>query len=265
MEQVQPIRVVQELWVASDLHLQSGDSDIARAFVHFIEMDISRGDVLVLAGDVFDAFAGTKKIYLERHGSVLEAIRAACLRGIQVHVLEGNHDILLADWVATLPGAALHAGGVRLDWGRRRIWIEHGDQVNASDYGYRALRVLFRSPLMKAWVHLSSDRAFDAFAQFASRSSRGAHPWLPEQLPAPELAALRRIYREAASAKLLRDADCVIYGHCHDLDEVRFSVGERGVQYINMGFPPVHGSLLRGRAGGEFLERHPLLKGGVKS
>ena len=265
MEEIQPILVEQDLWIVSDLHLQSGHDDTAAAFIRGLERDINAGDVLILAGDVFDAFAGTKKVYLDRYEPVLAAVREACAKGVRLHVLEGNHDIHLGNWVASLPNARLHPGGVLMEWGRRRVWIEHGDEVNAADYGYRALRMLFRSPLMKAWVNFSPDRAFDAFARFSSRSSRGANPWLPEQLPASQLASLRRIYREAAYRRLLNGTDCVVFGHCHDLDEVRFTVGERQVQYINMGFPPVHGTILRGRAGGEFIERHALRVRGAKS
>jgi|GEM_PF-391309 len=263
MEKPQPFRVDRELWIASDLHLASDSDDIARAWIDFLEHSVSPGDVLVLAGDIFDAFAGYKKVFLNRFAAVLRAVHGACARGAVIHVLEGNHDIYLQAWVASLPGATLHGRGVQLEWGQRRVWIEHGDQVNATDYGYRALRLLFRSPLMRGWVAYSPDRAFDAFAQLASRSSRGAHPWLPEQLPATELASLRRIYREAAAQRLLHDADCVVYGHCHDLDEVRFTAGDRPVQYINMGYPAVHGAILRGRVSGEFLERHAIFGRGA--
>ena len=253
-----PLPVQRDLWIASDLHLVSDHETTAQVLIESIDTHLQAGDRLVLAGDLFDAFAGEKAIFLDRYARVTSALVAAGERGVAIDVLEGNHDIHLRPWVARIPGARHHSEGVSLLWGARRVWVEHGDRVNQADYGYRALRAFFQSSLMRGVVQFSPDTLFDRFAQFASRTSRTGHPMLPESLPPDQLSALRRVYRESASSRLLRDFEVVVYGHCHDLDELRFDAGGRQVQYINMGFPPVHGFILRGPVGGQFLERAPL-------
>jgi hypothetical protein len=49
--------------------------------------------------------------------------------------------------------------------------------------------------------------------------------------------------------------DYVVMGHCHDLDEMSFKVGERVGQYVNVGYPPVHGSYLSWSPGDEKIMR----------
>ncbi len=255
-----PLPVPRDLWIVSDLHLLSDHETMAQEFIDFLNDLLESGDRLVLAGDLFDAFAGEKAIFLDRYARVLTALVSAGARGVEIDVLEGNHDIHLKPLVARLPGARHHDEGVFLLWGERRIWVEHGDRVNGSDYGYRVLRMVFQSSLMQGFVRVSPDVLFDRFAQFATRTSRNRHPMLPESLPVEQLSELRRVYRESASNLLLREFDVVVYGHCHDRDELRFKSGNRQVQYINMGFPPVHGTILHGRSGGQFLERIQLRK-----
>jgi hypothetical protein len=47
-------------------------------------------------------------------------------------------------------------------------------------------------------------------------------------------------------------------GHCHDLDEKTFKIGSRIGQYVNVGYPRVHGSLLSWKEGEEKIGREKL-------
>jgi hypothetical protein len=72
---------------------------------------------------------------------------------------------------------------------------------------------------------------------------------------------LRKIYRSYAAERLAEGYDYVVMGHCHDLDEMSFQIGGRAGQYVNVGFPRVHGSYLSWSPGDEKImrERMPQL------
>ena len=49
-----------------------------------------------------------------------------------------------------------------------------------------------------------------------------------------------------------------ILGHCHDLDSMKFKVGERQGVYMNIGFPKSHGSIVTWSDEDHELTRMPL-------
>jgi UDP-2,3-diacylglucosamine hydrolase len=138
----------------------------------------------------------------------------------------------------------VHPLDVRLEIGGKRIFIAHGDMVDRKDYGYRLLRGFFRSPLMKAFIHLAPGRWIEKIGQVSSQKSRNQKPLLPVDLPMSRMEKLRNIYRSFAAERLAEGYDFVVLGHCHDLDEMMFTIGERKGQYVNVGYPRVHGSFL---------------------
>ena len=77
-----------------------------------------------------------------------------------------------------------------------------------------------------------------------SRKSRDSQPVLFAHLPMERQEKLRKIYRNHAADRILEGFDFVIMGHCHDLDEKQFQVAGRVGQYMNVGYPRVHASML---------------------
>jgi UDP-2,3-diacylglucosamine hydrolase len=248
------------LWVISDLHIVESADSVATQLIEFLAQQPRATDHVVFAGDLFDRFTGERKFLWDRFQAVLTAISQLPARGVEVTLIEGNHDLHLQPWVKAHPGICWADPGLLLNCGGKRIWIEHGDLVNQSDIGYLTLRAAFRTGWVRGLARWVPESWVDGFANNASSLSRSQNPWLPEMLPQQKLQQLRTVYRSAANQKLLNGMDCVIFGHCHDLDEVRFQVGSRLVQYINMGFPPVHGTILRLQSGAPWVERFPLFR-----
>src|SRR5689334_19618315 len=116
--------------------------------------------------------------------------------------------------------------------------------VDQTDYGYRILRAFFRSPLIKSLVVITPGKWLKKIGEFSSGRSRDRKPLLPVELPVQKIELLRRKYRSFAAEKLAEGFDYVVMGHCHDLDEMSFTIGGRRAQYVNVGFPRVHGSFL---------------------
>ncbi len=243
--------------IVSDLHIHSDQDPLYDGLLRLIST-CSGGDTLVLAGDVFDLFVGNKRVFRDRYARFFEALRAAGARGVRTHYIEGNHDFHLKRAFAGVPGFELHSTSVEFSDGGRRFYVAHGDLVDPSDFGYRALRALFRSLPIQALAAALPGTAVDAIGRASSSYSRDQKPALPSELPLERREKLRKTYRSFAAERLSHGFDFVVLGHCHDLDEMSFTCDGRMGQYINVGFPRVHGSYLSWSPGEEKIQREKL-------
>jgi hypothetical protein len=102
----------------------------------------------------------------------------------------------------------------------------------------------------------------DWIGQRSSRYSRQTKPEVAGMIPTHAkgggLEKLRIIYRSYAAERLAQGYDYVVMGHCHDLDEMTFKIGDRMGQYINVGYPRIHGSFLSWSPGDEKIQREKL-------
>jgi UDP-2,3-diacylglucosamine hydrolase len=246
------------LYVVSDLHIWGPEDPVYASLLSLLRNGAKAGDTLVLAGDLFDLFVGRKRIYLERYTGFFEELKAAGSRGVRIHYIEGNHDFLIRRAFSDIPGFQVHSHDVKIELNGKRFFVAHGDTVDRTDYGYRALRMFFRSPVMKALVAAAPGKWLDQIGNKSSQTSRKRKPLLPKELPIEKMEYLRKIYRSFAAERLSEGYDFVVLGHCHDLDEMRFSIGGRTGQYVNVGYPRVHGSYLAWSEGDNELHREPL-------
>lgn len=247
------------LYVISDLHIRDSDDPLYAALLRLVRERPVAGDTLVLAGDVFDLFVGNKRVFKDRYSELAGALDQAARAGVSVHYIEGNHDFMIR---RAFPSVQVHAHEVELELEGKRFLVLHGDTADHRDLGYRALRILFRSPLMWLFLAAMPGKWLDGFGKFLSRSSRERKPLLPAELPIERRERLRKVYRSFAAGKIAEGYDFVVMGHCHDLDEMSFKVGEREGQYVNVGYPRAHGSLLRWSPGDAKIAREPLPSAG---
>jgi UDP-2,3-diacylglucosamine pyrophosphatase LpxH len=139
--------------------------------------------------------------------------------------------------------------------GGKKFFFAHGDLVNRADYLYRGLRLFFRSPFIRFLVWAFPGHWVDAIGGWSSKTSRAAKPEIPRALPVDKMASLRKVYRNYAAERLAEGFDFVVMGHCHDLDEMCFQIGGRSGQYVNVGYPRVHGSYLSWSPGEDKIQR----------
>jgi UDP-2,3-diacylglucosamine hydrolase len=246
------------LYAVSDLHILGPDDPLYRSLLKLLREQAKPGDTVVLAGDLFDLFVGNKKVFVERYRGFLEALGEAGRGGVRIHYIEGNHDFHLRRVFAAIPGLQLHSHDFDLELGGRKFHFSHGDLADRKDYGYRVLRAVFRSPFMKAFVTLAPGSVVEWIGTTSSRKSQASKPRLPTSLPPGRMEYLRNVYRSYAAEHLARGCDYVVMGHCHDLDEKCFLIDGRPGQYMNVGFPRVHGSFLSWSPGDEKIHRERL-------
>lgn len=231
---------VPKLLSFSDLHLWDDADPLAESVCRLWDRELQSGDTLVLLGDIFDFNVGGRDCFRARYFKVYASIEAAARRGVQTHFAEGNHDFWMRRAFASLPGFELHPRDFEVVLDGRRFYFAHGDEVDTSDYGYRALRGLLRSPLVWALAHGLPERWVEAIGNRGSRYSRESRlqpgaPEGPAQAQAPE--RLRNLYREFAQARFREGYEFVVLGHNHLRDEFRSGTK----QYLNNGFPRTDG------------------------
>ncbi len=247
------------LFVLSDLHIWGPDDPFYLSLLSLLRSRAQPGDQVILAGDIFDLFVGNKKLYRKRYERFFQEAQAAEMRGVGVQYIEGNHDFLFPSKPRTDFKMKVHAAEIQLEFQGKKFFVAHGDLVDRTDYGYRILRFFFRSPLMKALVWICPEIWLDWIGTRWSQRSRKSRPAVVAELSLNKMEKLRRIYRSYAAEKLAQGFDFVILGHCHDLDEMFFNIGGRQGQYINMGYPRMHGSFLSWTSGEEKVHREPFL------
>ena len=245
------------LLIISDTHIQGTDDPLYASLLNLIKTRAQPEDTVVFAGDLFDHLV-SKSIYIAQYSDFFSALEEGIQKGIRFHYIEGNHDFHLDSAFRNLKKVHLHKNDVSLEVGGRKFLIAHGDTVDKKDYGYRVLRAFFRSPVMKFFIYTSPGKWFTKFGEFASNLSRNKKPLLPADFPIEKRENLRKIYRSHAAEKLTLGFDYVVMGHCHDLDEMSFSIGGRIGQYINVGYPRAHGSFLSWSTGDEKIQRERL-------
>lgn len=187
----------------SDVHCDGPDSPTQRDFLDFLAQ--VRPGVLVLAGDVFHAFAAPRGEVFAAYRPVIDALASQ-----EVVVLPGNHDWLLAPRF----GRSVAIGTeVRRPLGALAAVVSHGDEVDTSAT-YRAFHAGLRGrPFARLLDTLGADGAWRLLHRLAGPLGHGR--------PNPRLCAAQRALAEAR----LADAELVVMGHTHAPELTRLGGG----------------------------------------
>jgi UDP-2,3-diacylglucosamine hydrolase len=193
----------------ADAHLRDPADPPYRRMLAFLEEQRGQVRTLYLLGDLFDFWIGFNSVVYAPYVPLLEALRRLREAGTGLVFVEGNHDFHLGPYFTeTLGCRILRDGGVvTIDgW---RVYIGHGDLVNPRDRGYRILRRLFRSGLVRVLAQIvHPDWTWGIYRWLNRRSHRGKPPKAARVLP---LEDLRRHAREHFAA----GCQVVVTGHFH--------------------------------------------------
>jgi UDP-2,3-diacylglucosamine hydrolase len=174
--------------------------------------------------------------------------------GIEIHYIEGNHDFLIHRVFKNSERVRVYPKSASILLGQKRFFFAHGDTVDQEDIGYRFLRGFLRSPIAKLALAVVPGVVVDQIGRTSAKKSRCRS----QHLSLDRREILRKKFRSFAADRMREGHDFVVMGHCHDLDQMSFIVDGRKAQYINVGFPREHGSMLSWTPGDETIEREKL-------
>lgn len=201
----------------SDAHL-GADHDAApesrAALLHdFLRSLPGRAAALYVVGDLFDFWFEYGSAIPRRHFRTVAALDQLRRAGVQVTLMNGNHDFYLGPFLRHDLGLVTHDGPLALDLQGRRIWLHHGDGLLGGDLGYKVLKRILRSPVSIAlyrWLHPDLGIPLAHHVSRWSRTSRPDRPLDGDQ-----------VWRDVAMPRFAEGFDTVMIGHFHQTFERR--------------------------------------------
>jgi len=132
----------------SDLHLSEDEPETVDAFLDFLDGPARDAASLFILGDLFEYWAGDDDLDTPFNAGIAGALRRLADRGVQIHFMTGNRDLLAGESFARASGARLLADPSRVDFGESAapILLSHGDALCTDDVAYQAYRRQVRDP-----------------------------------------------------------------------------------------------------------------------
>jgi len=176
-----------------------------RAFLEEVPDDAA----VFLLGDIFDFFFEYRRVITKRYFDLFHSIYEAGRRGVDIHLLGGNHDCWFEDFLNDDLGVTLHGDRILIRSQGRNIYCSHGDLFIPNDQNYRLIRSIIRNPLIvKVTRFLLHPDWMDVLAVSVSNHSKGR-----DRSRQPEIA--NHLADIAGESFFKWDNDVFIMGHVH--------------------------------------------------
>ena len=225
--------MIDACYFLSDLHLGSDEEPKAFLLIEFLQKLKSREQItkLFLVGDVFDMWLAAHIHYQNRYQKVIAELARLKSIGVELHYFEGNHDMYLEHFFERQLGAKIYKGPGVFQLCGKRVRIEHGDQMDPDDYGYKALRWFWRTPVLKWLAPRLPERVIVSIGDNLSEASREYNSDV--KILSDDRA--RQILRNHAQ-KIWSESpfDLLITGHTHVKDDYTMSPPS-SARVINLG------------------------------
>ena len=217
-----------KIFFLSDVHLafteDEDELEKREKLYTFLDHIRTNGDVLIIAGDLFDFWYEWKHVIPKYWFGVIHKIRSLIDDGKMVFFITGNHDFEFGHYLENEVGIHCFEENVDLKFGEKTFFVGHGDGLAKKDKGYRFMKRIIRNSfskfLFKTFIHPDLGMKI---AKWASGSSRklvkiDKNHWSSE-------------YYEFAKTKFSEGYDYVILGHLH----TPLLIAESDHTYLNIG------------------------------
>ncbi|HEB83946.1 MAG TPA: UDP-2,3-diacylglucosamine diphosphatase [Bacteroidetes bacterium] len=200
--------------IVADAHLPldgrpGGEEELA-AFRDLLRATRKDTALVILLGDIFDFWFEWSHVIPKRAVPLLYDLHDFVRDGVEVHFFAGNHDFRLHGFLDAELGFRLHMDAWTPTIDGRRVFIHHGDGMDATDRRYLIMKRLFRDPAAQRTFSLTlhPDLAMQIGRMTSSLGRR-------RQSGYPDGKKPDGPYIERAEEILRRGYDLVIFGHTH--------------------------------------------------
>ena len=199
------------IWLASDIHLGEHIPKTRQAFYAFLDSARVHANALVLAGDIFDFWAGDDIALQSPEPWLQEALSqlAQTASQIPLYLMHGNRDFLIRHKLAKRLNATLLADTVTIESAAGLIRLSHGDEYCIDDPGYQHFRKIVHNPLIQATFLALPRHLRHRIASHIRRKSKNAHPYKNNTMLDVSAAAIEYAFLENPQVHTL------IHGHTH--------------------------------------------------
>lgn len=132
----------------ADAHLNGPGGDAAPLVAQLDEIDPERCERLVLLGDLFQVWVGSRRFETADVALVADALKRLRAKGVPTHYIEGNRDFFLrgSEYEECFDSIGAEFA---FETAGRRYLVVHGDGLNARDYLYRFWRRFSKNRLSR--------------------------------------------------------------------------------------------------------------------
>lgn len=130
----------------SDLHLSPERPRINQVFFDFADRTAVLAEAVYILGDLFEYWVGDDDLADPFNASVADALLQLSSKGVALHLMHGNRDVLVGQAFAARCGAKLMSDPTLLDLHGTRTLVMHGDTLCTDDIEYQKFRSYAHDP-----------------------------------------------------------------------------------------------------------------------
>ncbi len=212
------------IYFASDLHLgmQPLEQSLQREklFIEWLEEIRRDASELWLLGDVFDYWFEYKKVVPRGFTRFLGALASLSDEGVEIHLIPGNHDIWIFDYLPMEIGLEVHRKSILRTWNKHLFHLGHGDGLYQGDRMYKMLQSVFKNRTIQWFYARIHPNGSMAFAHRWSRKSRKKHGALGSFMGVDKEHQLQFARLELEKNT---DIEYFIFGHRHIPYDIRIA------------------------------------------
>ncbi len=214
------------IYFASDLHLgmQPKEDSLRRErlFVEWLEEIRKDAAELWLLGDVFDYWFEYKKVVPRGFTRFLGTLALLSDEGVEIHLIPGNHDIWVFDYLPAEINLKVHRENIRRTWNKHHFLLGHGDGLYRGDHGYNMMQRIFKNRTIQWFYARIHPNGSTAFAHWWSAKSRMKHGALGSFMGADREHQVQFAKRTLAKHP---EIEFFVFGHRHIPFDIR--IGEK--------------------------------------
>ena len=215
--------------VLSDVHLGTYGCR-ARELVNYLKSITP--SILILNGDIIDAWQFSKNYFPQSHINVIREIMNMLSNGTRVFYITGNHDEILRKYSDIHVGNFMLTDKLVLEIDNKMTWIFHGDVFDNTTKG--SARMLAKLGSNGYAILIQLNRFINHLLRFCGKDRISLSKKVMESVN-KAVAKINDFEMTAAEIAISKKYDYVICGHIHQPQKRTISNKNGEVTYLNPG------------------------------
>jgi UDP-2,3-diacylglucosamine pyrophosphatase LpxH len=188
--------------------------------------------ILILNGDIIDAWQFSKRYFPAAHLAVLKEIIHCIINGTRVFYITGNHDEILRHYSGCRVGNFMLTDKLVLEIDSKMTWIFHGDVFDNTTKG--SAKFLAKLGSSGYGLLILINRAINKLLRYAGRERISLSKKIMESVN-KAVIKVNDFELTAAELAIEKHYDYVICGHIHKPQKREVSNQNGHVTYLNSG------------------------------
>lgn len=214
--------------VISDLHLGTHACK-AKKITNYLKS--IHPEILVLNGDIIDSWRFSRNYFPKSHFKVIRQIIKMLESGVEIYYISGNHDDFLRKFNNTRLGNLKITNQLILELDDQKTWIFHGDV-----YDHIIQRARWLAKLGAAFYEVLS--LLDKLINFLLKKSGKQEKILYKSIKnkfVKDNSQPSKAEKEIVNSAAALGYETIICGHSHTPKDIKLTVLNKQIRYINCG------------------------------